>query len=129
MLNQKKIRYFLVGGLNTVVGYCIGVGMYKALGSNFGIVWVGIFSNVLSITVSFLTYKMLVFRTKGMWVAEYLKSYLVYGGIALISIFFLWLFVDNMKLSIWLAQALVLVVTVVISFISHSRFTFSRKED
>lgn len=129
MLNQKKIRYFLVGGLNAVVGYCIGVGMYKALGSNLGIVWVGIFSNVLSITVSFLTYKMLVFRTKGMWVAEYLKSYLVYGGIALISIFFLWLFVDNMNLSIWLAQALVLVVTVVISFISHSRFTFSRKED
>lgn len=129
MLNQKKIRYFLVGGLNTVVGYCIGIVMYKALCSNLGIVWVGIFSNMLSITVSFLTYKMLVFRTKGMWVAEYLKSYLVYGVTALISIFCLWLFVDNLRLSIWLAQALVLVVTVVISFISHSRFTFNRKED
>ncbi len=129
MLNQKKIRYFLVGGLNTIVGYCIGVGMYKALGSNLGIIWIGILSNIFSITVSFLTYKILVFRTKGMWAVEYLKSYLVYGGIALINIFFLWLFIDNIKLSIWLAQALVLLVTVFISFISHSRFTFSRQED
>ena len=127
MLNQKKVRYLLVGGLNTLIGYTIGVGIYQAFDNNLGIVWIGLISNILSITVSFLSYKILVFRTKGMWLAEYMKSYIIYGGIALIGIFFLWLFVDKMKISIWLAQALVIGLTVIISYLGHSRFTFRRQ--
>ena len=127
MLNQKKMRYLLVGGLNTLVGYTIGVGIYKAFYNNLSIVWIGLISNGLSITVSFLSYKILVFKTKGMWLAEYMRSYIVYGGIALIGIFFLWLFVDKMKISIWLAQALVIGLTVIVSYLGHSRFTFRRQ--
>ena len=74
-----------------------------------------------------LSYKTLVFKTKGMWLTEYIKSYIVYGGIALIGIFFLWFFVDEMKMSIWLAQALVMGLTVVFSYLGHSRFTFRRQ--
>lgn len=110
-----------------MVGYAIGVGLYKALESNLSIIWIGIISNILSITVSFLSYKTLVFKTKGMWLTEYMKSYIVYGGIALIGIFFLWLFVDKMKISIWFAQALVIVLTVIFSYLGHSRLTFRRR--
>jgi len=111
-----------------LVGYAIGVGLYKVLESNLSIIWIGIISNILSITVSFLSYKTLVFKTKGMWLTEYIKSYVVYGGIALIGIFFLWFFVDEMKMSIWLAQALVIGLTVIFSYLGHSRFTFRRQE-
>jgi putative flippase GtrA len=127
VLSREKIRYLLAGGFNTLVGYAIGVGLYKALESNLSIIWIGIISNILSITVSFLSYKTLVFKTKGMWLTEYMKSYIVYGGIALIGIFFLWLFVDKMKISIWFAQALVIVLTVIFSYLGHSRLTFRRR--
>lgn len=127
MFNKGKIRYLFVGGFNTAAGYTIGVAIYKNFGSNLGVVWVGVICNALSITVSFLTYKTLVFRTKGMWLSEYMKSYVVYGGISLIGIFFLWLFVDQMKMSIWIAQALVMGITVLMSYIGHSRFTFNRR--
>lgn len=127
MLSREKIRYLLAGGFNTLVGYSIGVGLYKALESNLSIIWIGIISNILSITVSFLIYKIFVFKTAGMWLTEYMKSYIVYGGIAVIGIFFLWVFMDKMKISIWLAQALVMGMTVIISYLGHSRFTFSRR--
>ena len=127
VLSQEKIRYLLAGGFNTLVGYSIGVGLYKALESNLSIVWIGVISNILSITVSFLSYKILVFKTKGMWLREYMKSYIVYGGIAVIGIFCLWVFVEKMKISIWLAQALVIGMTVIISYLGHSRFTFRRR--
>jgi len=126
-LSREKMRYLMAGGFNTLVGYSIGVGLYKALGSNLNIVWIGVISNILSITVSFLSYKILVFKTKGMWLTEYMKSYIVYGGIAVIGIFCLWVFVDKMKISIWLAQALVIGMTVIISYVGHSRFTFRRR--
>jgi len=127
VLSREKIRYLLTGGFNTLVGYSIGVGLYKALESYLSIIWIGIISNILSITVSFLSYKVLVFKTKGMWLAEYMKSSIVYGGIALIGIFFLWLFVDKMKISIWFAQALIIGLTVIFSYLGHSRFTFRRR--
>ena len=128
LLSREKIRYLLVGGFNTLVGYFIGIAIYKALGNDLGIIWVGILSNMITITVSFLSYKTLVFRTKGMWLIEYLKSYMIYGGIAVISIFFLWLFVEKMNISIWLSQALVMGVTVIISYLGHPRFTFRRRD-
>jgi len=127
LLSREKMRYLIAGGFNTLVGYSIGVGLYKALGSNLSIIWIGVISNILSITVSFLSYKILVFKTKGMWLTEYIKSYIVYGGIAVIGIFCLWVFVDKMKISIWLAQALVIGMTVIISYVGHSRFTFRRR--
>ena len=127
MLSREKIRYLLAGGFNTLVGYSIGVGLYKALESNLSIVWIGVISNIVSITASFLSYKTLVFKTKGMWLREYMKSYIVYGGIAVIGIFCLWVFVEKMKISIWLAQALVIGMTVIISYLGHSRFTFRRR--
>jgi len=128
MLTSKKLRYLLIGGLNTLIGFSIGVGMYKALENILGIIWIGVISNILSITVSFLTYKLFVFRTKGMWFTEYLKAYVVYGGISIVGIFSLWVFVDIMKISIWFAQALVISVTVIFSYIGHSRITFRRRE-
>jgi putative flippase GtrA len=127
MHNQRKVRYLLVGGLNTLIGYTIGISTYKAFDNILGIVWIGLISNILSITFSFLSYKILVFRTKGMWVAEYMKSYIVYGGLALIGIFFLWLFVERMRISIWIAQALVIGLTVIVSYLGNSRFTFHRQ--
>lgn len=127
MLNQQKIGYLFVGGFNALAGYLIGVCVYKVLGENFGIVWIGIASNILSISVSFLTYKILIFRTKGKWLKEYLKAYLVYGGAAIVGIFFLWLFVDLMKMSIWFAQALAIGLTVIFSYVGHSKFTFHHR--
>jgi putative flippase GtrA len=128
MFSQKRMRYLLVGGANTMVGYMIGIFIYKAMSNSFGIVSIGIISNVLSITFSFVAYKIFVFRTKGAWFTEYLKAYLLYGGMALIGIFLLWLFVENMRISIWVAQALIIGLTFIISYVGHSRFTFHRNE-
>jgi putative flippase GtrA len=128
MISREKILYLIVGGCNTLVGYSIGVGLYEAFGGNVSIVWIGVTSNILSITFSFLSYKILVFRTKGKWLSEYIKAFLVYGGIALLGVSSLWFFVDKMKISIWYSQALVMGVTVIISYIGHSRFTFRRRE-
>ena len=85
---------------------------------------IGAIANVLAITISFTTYKLFVFQTRGRWIEEYLRSYLVYGGMAIVGTVILWMLVDGVRLSIWLAQALAVVLTVVISYLGHSRYTF-----
>jgi len=126
VLNAKQVRYLLAGGWNSLFGYGMGVSLFYGLSHHLHIVVIGILSNVFAITMSFVTYKIFVFKTKGNWLHEYIRSCMVYAGIALISVVLLWLLVDGMHLQIWLAQGIVIVATVAISFIGHSRFTFRK---
>jgi len=125
---SSKARYLIAGGWNTFFGYGVGVGLYNALSPAVHVLIIGAIANVLSISMSFLTYKLFVFRTKGGWLREYVRTYIVYGGASLLGILLLWLLVDGCGLKIWLAQAGVIVFTVVVSYTGHSRFTFRRVE-
>ena len=126
MVSNQKIRYLLVGSWNTIFGYSVGVALYGTLSPYLHILGIGVIANIFAISMSFLTYKLLVFKTVGHWLPEYLRSYVVYGGTALLGTLLLWLFVDGLKISIWIAQGLIIVSTVVISYIGHARFTFSQ---
>lgn len=125
-LPHQKLRYLLVGILNTIVGYGLGVGIYRLGHPHLSLIEIGIVSNVLAITFSFVTYKCLVFQTQGQWLREYARAYLVYGGTALLGIALLWLLVGQIALSIWLAQAIIILITILISYFGHSCFTFHR---
>lgn len=123
---HKELRYLMVGMLNTVVGYGLGVGSYMAGYPYFSLVGIGVISNVLAITFSFMTYKCLVFQTQGQWLRKYVRAYLGYGSTALFGTALLWFLVGQLVLSIWLAQAIIVIVTTVSSYFGHSRFTFHR---
>jgi putative flippase GtrA len=123
-LKSAKFRYLAAGAWNTVFGYFIGVILYLFLSPHAHLVMIAIISNVIAITMSFMTYKLIVFRTPGNWLLEYLRCYIVYGFNAILGIFFLWLFVNVIGLNIWIAQGISIVVTVIISFFLHQRFTF-----
>lgn len=118
-------RYLYVGTWNTIFGYVTGVLTYKLINDISNVIIVGIVSNIISISMSFLTYKIFVFRTSGNWLREYLKCYLVYGIMALLSIFMLWLFLDLLQINIWISQGLIILATTVISYTSHKKFTFN----
>ena len=126
LLLSDRLRYLLAGGWNTLFGYGIGVGFLYAFHGRLNAAEIGIACNVLGISMSFLTYKLFVFRTKGNWIKEYLRCYLVYGGAGLIGTGLLWLFVDFVHLAYWLAQALVIILTVIVSYFGHAKFTFLR---
>lgn len=107
-------------------GYGIGVALFYNLSPRLHTVFIGVLSNILAITMSFTTYKLFVFKTKGNWLSEYFRSCMVYAGMALLGIVLLWLMVDHLGIKIWLAQGLVIASTVVISYFGHARFTFKK---
>ena len=114
----------MAGGFNTIAGYLVGLGVYHAIGMKTHILIVGIVSSFLAITVSFLTYKLWVFRTKKNWLGEYLKSFIVYGFSAFLGILLLWALVDGALIPFWLAQAVAITVLAVFSYYANCRFTF-----
>ena len=124
VFENKKIRYLVVGGWNTFFGYLIGVFLFLLLNSHLHLIIIAIIANVIAISMAFITYKLIVFRTRGSWLAEYLRCYIVYGFNALLGILFLWLLVDKVGFNIWIAQGIAISATVVVSYFLHQRFTF-----
>jgi putative flippase GtrA len=126
--SQQKPRYLLVGAWNTLFGYFCAVTLYYYFGNLLGVIVVGVISNILSISMSFFTYKVMVFRTRGNWLKEYLKAYLVYGLSSLIGILILYIGVDGLNQEFWIVQAFAIVIVTLVTYLSHSRFTFNSKK-
>ena len=82
--------------------------------------------NIASITNAFLCYKLFVFRTKGNWLKEYFKCYLVYGTGTLAGMGLLWLLVMLFKLNPVIANFLSTAVVVTASYFGHKYFSFGR---
>lgn len=126
MIEKFSIRYIIAGVFNTSLGYCLGVLLYHLMYPKIHIGFIGAITHFAAITISFTTYKLYVFRTKGSWAKEYLKSYVVYGSSALLGIVVLWVLIDIVVASIWVAQGASMIATIVLSYLGHSRFTFRR---
>jgi putative flippase GtrA len=126
--SQLLTKYFMVGVFNTAFGYLATILLYYSLEHNFHIVIILIIANVLSITVSFFTYKFFVFKSTNFWFFEYLRSYAVYGTSIIIGLVGVWALVDVMGVPFWLAQTGLLIVSVSVSFFGHKNFTFKEKD-
>ena len=55
----KKVgfkKYFITGVINSIFGYLIGILSYKLFYKFFGIIFVGVLSNIITIIFSYLNY-------------------------------------------------------------------------
>lgn len=133
----RFLRYLLVGGFNTVFGYAVFAlcnWLTRGLGSyNYMLAW--LVANIISISVAFLGYKWFVFRTKGNYLVEYARCFGVYSSSMIISFTGLTILVAILRRSLhrpeeapYIAAALMAIVTVIISFVGHSRFSFKQRQ-
>jgi putative flippase GtrA len=141
------VRYVLVGLWNTALGYGL-FAYFTFLFTRYsvhGYMYAAVIANILSITVAFFGYKLFVFRTKGNYLAEYIRCATVYGSAAIPG-FFLLAALKNIiahyaqshphsfmvhghtltlrVLAPYLAQALITGCTVFYSFFGHRKFSF-----
>lgn len=130
----QLFRYLVVGGWNTVFGYTCFFLMNRWLSRvmpAYSYIAASIGSNLISITVAFLGYKWFVFRTKGNYVREWLRSLIVYSGTILFSAVAIAPLVGLIRHAThfttqapYIAQAIVAVFTVVSSFFGHKHLSF-----
>lgn len=129
------MRYLLVGGVNTIFGYCSFAALNKLLSPHlhYAYVFVGPIANVINITFSLLNYKFFVFKTKGNFVREWLRSAAVSGGGIVLGTLALPALVEMIRFATpakntapYIGWALLLIANVIMSFIGHRRFTFAQ---
>jgi putative flippase GtrA len=125
--NKKKIRYISVGIWNTVFSYAAFVFLYYLTNSWLHYMLVLVLSQVVGLTNAYVCYKLLVFKTKGNIIREYLRFYVVYGSTFIVNILLIGLFVEVLGINPVISQGVIAIIVVTMAYFGHSRFSFNTK--
>jgi putative flippase GtrA len=123
---RRNVRYLIAGGWNALFGYAafallcrvaaaVGVHYLFALGA----------SQLLATTNAYLSYKHFVFKTEGPWLREYFRFSSVYWVMFAVNVAALPALIHVSGLGPVPAQGVILAVTVIASYLAHSRFSFA----
>lgn len=121
------VAYVVAGGWNTVFGIGLYWLAYRIWGREINYLLLAVPVNILAITNAFVCYKLFVFKTRGHWLSEYLKCYLVYGSGVLLSMALLWLLVEAFDADPAVANLIGSIIVIVASYFGHKYFSFKRK--
>ena len=135
---EQLVRYLLVGAWNTLFGYgcfflCAHLFLHLLASTpSIAAAVASVVSMTINITVSFFGYKLAVFRTKGNFLREYLRSFLVYipslilNGVAIGPLTTLLEQIQPSRehKSAYIAGAILAFITVVMSFFGHKHISF-----
>jgi putative flippase GtrA len=133
IMSATVIRYVAVGACNTIFGFgCFAFfTMLLTPVISYGYVLASLLSNLFSITFAFLGYKWFVFKTHGNYVKEWIRCVGVYTTSILLSAAALPVLVPfirhqtgNARTAPYLAGAVVLVSSLVFSFLGHRHISF-----
>lgn len=128
LIKDRRVAFLIVGVINTVVGFTWFAIFELTIGRLWGYMATLLFAHVASVLCAFILYRRFVFRVRGhVWLdlARFESIYLVSLGINAVL---LPLLVEFAGLVPIVAQALIVFVTTLVSYIGHSRFSFRRKK-
>lgn len=128
IIKDRRVAFLVVGVINTVVGFAWFAIFELTIGRLWGYMATLLFAHVASVLCAFVLYRRFVFRVRGhVWLdlARFESIYLVSLGINAVL---LPLLVEVAGLVPIVAQALIVFVTTLVSYVGHSRFSFRRKK-
>lgn len=137
----EKLRFLVVGGWNTVFSYGMLWILDSMLHNVLHYTLIMTLNWVIGVTHNLFTFKLLVFRTKGHWIREYLRSYVVYTGSYVLNLGIVAAIMELLRPSdlpvaiggfalvvpkLMIAAFPALAVVTVISYLGHKYFTYGR---
>jgi putative flippase GtrA len=121
----EKIRYLFVGAYNTVFGFALFSLLYFLLKDQLHYLIILVLSTPIAIANSFLSLKLLVFRTQGNYLKEYLKCNISYSALLAMNAVILYILVDYAHLYIIASQLLCTIIMAITGYLVHKYFSFS----
>ena len=130
--HQIKIRFLLVGAWNTIFGYLVFVGLDYLFNLFFSPRYVAymsaaVLANILAILNAYIFHKFVTFRSpvRGLAIIpEFVRFFSMYLFSFFLGLVLLPVFVKLFHLDPKIAGALLIPITVIISYLGHSQFSF-----
>jgi putative flippase GtrA len=130
LAGDERVRFLAVGGFNTVLGFVLFAGLELLFGRWIGYIVTLLISYVIAICVAFILHRHVTYRVTGTGnvVVDFLRFSSVYLVAIAINLVALPLLVELAHFPPILAQAIITVVTTLVSYFGHKLFSFRRPQ-
>lgn len=126
VVQDKRVRFLLAGGLNTAFGFACFVVYQHTVGAHWGYMWTLALTHVTSVLFAFATHRSFVFRVSGRLLVDLWRFESVYLAALGLNALLLPLLVEVGGAPVLVAQAAITCLNVIVSWLGHSRFSFRR---
>jgi len=131
VIRDQRVAFLVVGAINTVVGFLFFAGFLVTVGQWWGKPWGYLVAlacaHVVSVLFAFVLYRFVVFRVRGHVLSDLWRFETVYLAALAVNFVLLPLLVEIAHLPVLLAQALIVFVTSVMSWVGHKHYSFRRR--
>jgi putative flippase GtrA len=125
VVRDQRVAFLAVGAVNTVFGYLCFAGLLLLLGQSRYLVAL-VCAYVIAVLFAFVLYRFLVFRVRGHVLADLWRFSTVYLTSLAVNFVLLPLLVEFAHLRVLVAQALIVFVTSIMSWLGHKHYSFRR---
>ena len=123
---NDKIKFVLVGGYNSLFGYLTFCFLQILLMSKMHYLLILTIGHFISVLNSFLSFKFLVFHSKGNFLQEYLRVNLVYIGYLIANALLLFILKDIIGINIFISQLFCVITLAILVYFGHKYFSFKK---
>jgi putative flippase GtrA len=123
---DRRVRFLFVGVINTVFGYAV-YALFIYLGLHYFLAQ--LFGSILAVAHSYLWNKYFTFRSPAHSIHELLRFISVYALSYLLNMLVLYLAIEKFKANAYIAGAISLFITTVISYAGHKSFSFKKQKN
>lgn len=130
LVADQKVRFLAVGGFNTVLGFATfsALTLWVLDDVRFGYLLSLVLSYACGISVAFVLYRRFVFVVHGHVLRDLARFVTVYAVTVSVNAVVLPLLVEVAGVAPVLAQAVVVLITTLMSFVGHRSFSFRRDD-
>jgi putative flippase GtrA len=132
VVRDQRVAFLIVGGVNTVIGFLCFVGFLALLDQGVRPVPPSrylaalVCSHIVAVLIAFVLYRFAVFRVRGHVLADLWRFETVYLSALAVNFALLPVLVQLAHLPVLGAQALIVLVTSLMSWLGHKHFSFRR---
>jgi putative flippase GtrA len=121
------VRFAVVGFLNTIFGYFLGVLLYMWFVDYLDAYIISAMAGFISIGFSLMLQRKFVFFSKESLKRDLYRGFIVYGIVVIFAALIFKVLIDIAKVDIFLTQAIVIAQSWIFSYFLLSRFAFSNR--
>ena len=126
VVRDQRVAFLIVGGINTAFGYLCFAVFLVTVGQRWHYLGALVCAHVVSVLFAFVLYRFVVFRVRGRVLTDLWRFETVYLAALAVNFVLLPLLVEIVGLPVLVAQALVVLVTSVMSWVAHKNYSFRR---
>ncbi len=127
--DSRKLRFLVVGGWNTLFGYVSFYVLYLLAADRLHYLIIAVIAHFVAVTQSYVMQRRLVFRSAAPVPREFMRFNASLIGTLLFGLLTMALLVEAAGMSPLIAQAIVILLSVMLSYLLHSRLSFDPSAD